>query len=132
MAPGSISPGSFARFTRQNRLLTGADFDNVFKNCQRSADSVFTVLYRDNGLGYPRLGLAIAKKRVRHATRRNRLKRLIRESFRQAIPGIPSVDIVVLARDSAGVADNALIFASLERHWRTLQERTGKTTTKIH
>ncbi|NND36818.1 MAG: ribonuclease P protein component [Gammaproteobacteria bacterium] len=132
MAPGSSSPGSFARFTRQNRLLTGADFDNVFKDCQRSADSLFTVLYRDNGLGYPRLGLAIAKKRVRRATERNRLKRLIRESFRQAIPAIPSADIVVLARDRAGAAANAMIFASLERHWRTLTEQTERTTTKIH
>jgi len=132
MAPASISPDSFARFTRKNRLLTGADFDNVFKKCQRSADSFFTVLYRDNGLGYPRLGLAIAKKRVRHATQRNRLKRLIRESFRQAIPGIRSMDIVVLARDQASAADNAAIFASLERHWRLLNERTEQTTTKIH
>jgi len=131
MTPGTFSPGLYAGFRRQNRLLTGADFDHVFKNCQRSADSCFTVLYRDNGLGYPRVGLAIAKKRVRHATQRNRLKRLIRESFRKAIPRIPSMDIVVLARDKAGAADNAAIFASLERHWRTMKERTEPTTTKI-
>jgi RNase P protein component len=42
------------------------------------------------------------------------------------------VDIVVLARDKAGAADNVAIFASLERHWRVLKERTDQTTTKIH
>lgn len=120
------------KFTRQNRLLTGADFDNVFKQCRRSSDALFTVLYRDNGLGYPRLGLAIAKKRVRRATQRNRLKRLIRESFRTAIKGMSSSDIVVLARDKAAEADNAEVYASLERHWRSLSERSDQTTRKLH
>jgi len=120
------------KFARQNRLLTGADFDNVFKKCRRSSDALFTVLYRDNGLGYPRLGLAIAKKRVRHATQRNRLKRLIRESFRAAVAGMPSCDIVVLARDKAAVVDNAEVFVSLERHWRSLSKRSDPTTKKLH
>lgn len=120
------------KFSRQYRLLNGADFDYVFEDCRRSSDALFTVLYRNNGLGYPRLGLAIAKKRIRHATQRNRLKRLVRESFRRAITDIPSADIIVLARDRASVADNFEIFASLERHWRSLNKRSDRTIRKLH
>jgi ribonuclease P protein component len=54
----------------------------VFRQGQRSADRFFTVLYRPNALDMPRLGFAISRKKVRHATDRNRLKRVVRESFR--------------------------------------------------
>ena len=121
------------RLTRQNRLLNGSDFDRVFEHPRRSADRYFTVLYRDNGLGYPRLGLAIARKRVRRATQRNRLKRLIRESFRHALSALPSADVVVMARDAAAAAENAELFASLDRHWGSLLAgRSDRTTKKLH
>jgi len=34
-------------------------------------------------LGYARLGLIVAKKFERHATKRNRIKRILRETFRR-------------------------------------------------
>jgi len=105
-------------FPRPNRLNTSADFAGVFKRAQRSGDSFFTVLYRRNNLGYPRLGLAIAKKRVRRAVARNRLKRIIRESFRHAKNQLLGVDIVIMARDQAEPATNRDLFTSLEHHWR--------------
>lgn len=119
-----------ANFSRNSRLLQPAEFDAVFTARRRSADRLFTVLYRDNGLGYPRVGLAIAKKRVRHAVDRNRIKRLIRESFRIAATGLPGLDIVVMARDGTGTATNAAIFASLGRHWETLRKRADDSTNK--
>ncbi len=84
---------------------------------------MFTVLYRANGLGYPRLGLALARKRVRRAVDRNRLKRLVRESFRQSQRSLGGIDIVVMARARAGMAPNAAVFDSLRQHWRKLSER---------
>lgn len=119
--PGA-APRPMAAFTRQRRLLTGTDFDRVFKRSRRSADQLFTVLYRANGLGYARLGLAIAKKRIRRAVDRNRLKRLIRESFRRNMPGLGGVDVVVMARDAATATANAAVVESLDRHWRTLNK----------
>jgi len=86
-------------FPRPNRLTSAADFERVFKHAQRSGDRFFTVLYRRNNLGYPRIGLAIAKKSVRSAVGRNRLKRIIRESFRQAKSQLLGVDIVIMARE---------------------------------
>jgi ribonuclease P protein component len=109
-------------FGRDQRLTDAAEFQRVFANGSRSADRCFTVLFCHNECEQPRLGLAIAKRRVRRATARNRLKRLVRESFRAAASSLPPVDIVVLAGPAAAAADNATIFASLERHWRRILE----------
>lgn len=118
------------KFNRQSRLTAATEFDEVFRRSRRSADSLFTVLYRSNGLGYPRLGLAIAKKRIRRAVDRNRLKRLIRESFRAAMLNLRGFDIVVMARDRAACADNVAILASLEKHWQTLGKRAEDSPTR--
>lgn len=99
------------------------EFQRVFRNGRRSADRCFTVLFCHNKRDQPRLGLAIAKRLVRRATARNRLKRLVRESFRAAAPNLPPVDIVVLAGPAAANVDNATIFASLEQHWQRVARR---------
>ncbi len=94
----------------------------MFRQGQRSADRFFTVLYRPNALDMPRLGFAISRKKVRHATDRNRLKRVVRESFRIRYAELPPVDLVVLARDAAKDAANPELFISLARHWSKLKE----------
>ncbi len=111
---------SKAGFKQRFRLTNATDFERVFRENQRSVDGLFTVLYRRNGLGYPRLGLAIAKRQVRFAVERNRLKRLIRESFRGAKQQLSDLDIVIMARRKAGASDNAVVYASLTRHWQSL------------
>jgi ribonuclease P protein component len=113
----SISQDSF---NRRFRLTNPADYTRVFQEGQRSANGLFTVLYRPNGLGYPRLGMAIAKKQARSAVSRNRLKRLIRESFRGAKKQLSDLDIVIMARRKAETSNNALVYASLSRHWQAL------------
>jgi len=93
--------------------LHGTEFDNVFQHGQRSADRFFTILFNQNFLNRPRLGFAISKQKVRLAVGRNRLRRLVRESFRLRAAGLPAVDLVVLARDAA----KGELVASLEKHW---------------
>lgn len=109
-----------SRFSRRLRLTDSTQFGHVFGDSRRSGDHLFTVLYRPNGLRYARLGLAIAKKRVRRAVGRNRLKRLIRESFRGAQQQLIGRDIVIMARHNADSASNAELFASLRGHWQSM------------
>jgi len=82
-------------------------------------------LYRPNGKESSRLGLAISKKNCRLAVGRNRLKRIVRESFRQQQMQMPGLDVVVLNQPAAGRASNQELFSSLEGHWRTCCHKSG-------
>jgi len=86
---------------------------------------MFTVLYRQNGTDEARLGLAIAKRRCRLASDRNRLKRIVRESFRQQRRSLPGLDIVVINQASANQADNPMLLKSLDAHWQRCRTVTG-------
>ncbi|MGR8932615.1 MAG: ribonuclease P protein component [Gammaproteobacteria bacterium] len=105
------------------RLRTPADYKKVFTDPVKSTDRYFTVLAIHNPLPHPRLGLAIAKKAIRKAVARNRIKRAVRESFRLQRQQIINIDIVVLARGDAAKADAQILRKSLERHWLKLVDR---------
>lgn len=102
------------------RLRDGAAFDRVFRRAARSKDRFFTVLARPGGSGATRLGMAISRRVDKRAVARNRIKRLVRESFRHHKDRLDGLDLVVLARRECVVADNAELFASLENHWHRL------------
>jgi ribonuclease P protein component len=106
------------RFRRQSRLLDSSAYSRVFKQAKRSRDKMFTVLYKENGEPEARLGLAIAKKNCRLAVSRNRLKRVIRESFRLHSAELAGLDVVVLNQPAAMRASNKVLFDSLHKHWQ--------------
>ncbi|MDS4019108.1 MAG: ribonuclease P protein component [Candidatus Competibacter sp.] len=95
-------------------------FAGVFAQPVKSSDRYFTVLVRANDLPYPRLGLAISRKVAKSAVARNRLKRIARESFRHHRQQLAGLDCVVMGRAGLAEQDNAVLFASLQRHWRRL------------
>jgi ribonuclease P protein component len=65
--------------------------------------------------------MAVGVRAVGAAVTRNRVRRLIRESFRLRRQELPAVDIFVIARTAARSASNGQIFASLERLWLEIQ-----------
>lgn len=114
-------------FPRARRLLVAAQFDYVFADPVKNADAYFVVLARcrvQTG-GGPRLGLVISRKCAARAVERNRLKRLVRESFRrrwsqwQTCP----VDVVVMGRRAAVTVAAASLTASLTQHWQYVMRR---------
>ncbi len=107
-------------FQPTQRLRRKSEFDYVYRKARRHADGCFVVATRSSGAAQPRLGLSIAARTVGNSVRRNRIKRLIRESFRQHQHELPALDIVVNARSGAREAENAALVRSLERHWRSL------------
>ena len=95
------------KFSRQSRLLKAAEFKSVFQQPIRSGDESFRILARVNGIQHHRLGMAIAKKACAKAVGRNRIKRVIRESFRHVMADQTpenALDIVVLSKDGVKCA----------------------------
>ena len=87
----------------QLRLRRKSDFDVAYARGRRLGDGFFTVIALRNEWGAPRLGLAVAVRVAGGAVRRNRLRRLIRESFRLHQASLPALDLVVSARPQARV-----------------------------
>lgn len=106
-----------ATFRRAMRMNRPRDFSRVFRQGKRIGGGGLTILSVENTVGYPRLGLAIAKKHVKLASHRNRYKRIIRESFRQHQSAFSNIDIVVLSRQDLVRREQAQMWATLERHW---------------
>jgi ribonuclease P protein component len=110
-------------FPQQSRLKTPADYKKVFTNPTKSSDTYFTLLAVKNDFEYPRLGLVVAKKNIRKAVHRNRVKRVIRDNFRRHRHTMINIDIVVLARKEALDVAPSLLQKSLKKHWLRLVSR---------
>jgi len=81
-----------------------AEFDRVFSAAERARIDWFLVMARPNECGHARLGLIVAKKQLRRAVDRNRVKRCAREAFRSIRAELPACDFVVrlIARPEPG------------------------------
>ena len=112
-----IATGGFS-FRKDQRLPDRAAYDRVFRKARRSRDKCFTVLARRSQHEHGRLGLAIAKKHCRKASARNRLKRIVRESFRHHQADLQGIDLVVMNQPAAALATSRELNSSLEKHWR--------------
>ena len=111
------------KFGRELRLLTPGQFDNVFQLPFRVSSPLFTILAKANHLPHPRLGLTIAKKRVKLATQRNRIKRCCRNSFRLHQHGLPPVDLVLLVKGDISTTPNAELHKQLEKLWSKIKRQ---------
>jgi len=70
--------------------------------------------------------LAIAKKSIAKAIERNRIKRLIRESFRANQVLLQGLDVVVLAKKGLQDKSNNEIHRSLSKHWDRLVKKCAQ------
>lgn len=114
------------RFSRKSRLLCARDFQSVFNGVQyRVAHPNFLILAADNLLGHPRVGLVVAKKNVRRAVGRNRVKRVVRETFRLTDADLNGIDVVFLARKGIDKLSPAEQTASLTKAWRRLAAKVS-------
>ena len=117
------APSASQGFARHQRILNAAGFDAVYAHRLRVLDSFFSVNAAPNTLGHARLGLSIGTKAVGNSVARNRVKRLVRESFRRAAPELAGLDLVVGARNGARTAHNARLRESLDGLWKQIRNR---------
>jgi len=104
------------------RLRRKRDFDAAYARGRRIGDGFFGVTATQNDTGAARLGMAVAVRTAGNAVGRNRLRRIIRESFRVHQHELPALDLVVSARPAARAAASAALHASLAALWKRLGE----------
>jgi ribonuclease P protein component len=83
-----------SKFTCTYRLLRADGFDHVIRE-NNVADKQFKVFFTHNSKNNARLGIIASKKQLPSSSDRNRVKRLIREAFRQHNIKYSKLDLVV-------------------------------------
>ena len=102
------------------RVRCARDYTQVFERGRRTAEPLLVLhwLARDTAA---RLGLAVSRKVSKRAVARNRIKRVLRESFRRLRHQLPPGDYVFVARAAAAHASND----ALRTAQRGLLQRAG-------
>ena len=94
-------------------LKKPSDFSKVYKRGKSFADKNIVVYYLPNQLGYPRIGFSVSKK-VGNSVVRNRVRRLVRESFRTNFTFTGSYDLIFIARIRANSIEYHEVTKSLK------------------
>lgn len=76
-------------FPKSKRLVSNRQFKAVLARRLSVSNGLLTLYMAANDCGYPRLGVSVEKS-CGNAVVRNRLKRLLREAFRQSQGRIPA------------------------------------------
>ena len=109
-----------AGLPRDARLRRPSEFAALRLSSGRAGGRCFHMRYRDNELGHARLGLAISKRVSKRAVERNRIKRLLRESFRRVRHQLPPIDLMVMAREVASGVPGPQLLAEIDGLWKKL------------
>ena len=108
-------------FPSTARLSTPGQYQRVFDGpAYKVSSRAFLLLAQVTEAESSRLGVIVAKKHIRRASHRNRIKRLVREHFRLTRLSV-SLDLVVLAKAGADQMDNARVREDLSVLWHKLE-----------
>ena len=110
-------------FSKNRRLLKASEYQEVFdRNKLRVAHPKLLLLAKQSDCDQSRLGLVVGKKNIPTAVGRNRVKRLVRETFRQ-VQFPTALDIIFLARKDADKLSKTELNLLLKQSWGRLRQR---------
>lgn len=111
-------------FRKENRVLQRADFQTAYNSSRPIRRSLIHVFIQKHDATPPpatRLGVTVTKK-AGNSVGRNRARRLVRESFRLALPQLkPGYTIIVNAMRAATTAP----FSAVDQQLREVFQQAG-------
>jgi len=107
-------------FPRSYRLVNKAEFQIVFDEPLKINQRYLTILYRSNQKNHARIGIIVGKRVANDAVARNRIRRIVRDSFRLNQEKLAGWDIVVIARQQCDTLSKDKIRKGIDDLWEKL------------
>ncbi len=107
-------------FPRSHRLITQAEFKTVFDESLKVSQRCFLILFKSNQKKHARIGIIVGKRVAKSAVARNRIRRIVRESFRLNQEKLAGLDIVVIARQQCDTLTKTKIRKGIDDLWEKL------------
>ena len=85
---------------KKNVLRKKSDFSSIYNRGKSAGDRYVVLFYKKNNLPYNRTGF-LASKKVGNSVKRNRARRLMKESYRNLSDNVPTgYDFIIIARNT--------------------------------
>lgn len=114
------------RFPRHCRLTSKADFKDVFDNALKVNQKHMLILCKPNQLTHSRMGVIVGKRHVNSAVERNRIRRIVKNSFRLHQEKLTGWDIVVIARQYCDTLTNEHLRKGIDHLWEKFLAQSQK------
>src|SRR5689334_13701887 len=109
-------------FRKTNRLLKATEFTSVMESGMKAVQPALVVFARKSSGSPPKLGLVVSKK-VGGAVERNKVKRRLRECFRESKHLFDGLEIVVIARTVANKLESKVLCQQMVHGVRRLKAK---------
>ena len=109
-------------FKKRNRLLNKTAFSSVLSAQKKRFCGTFILYTHENSYDHPRMGIIISKKQVRLASDRNRIRRMVKETFRENIASLPNIDIVLIGLHPMQHLTGIEILRCIEKQWHYFRQ----------
>ena len=100
-------------FSSKHKIYKQNSFNEIFANGVMLKSTSLKLFWNINEVTFPRFAIRVPKKEISGAVERNKVKRLLREVFRDRIDVIPPFDYLVICRHRLLACSNKEIRASL-------------------
>lgn len=112
------------RFPKENRLRSQEDFSLVYREGSKEKTDFFTFYIRQKEEAPPRIGIVTPGK-IGNAVKRNRAKRIIRESFRKNKKRFDKLDVVIIIKKKAIESDDSKLSYNFLTFFKRYAQREG-------
>lgn len=108
-------------FPREHRLVANAEFKSLFNKSKKFIQQYLVILYKPNKKPYARLGLIVGKRVAKFAVSRNKIRRILRESFRAHQTQLGYIDVVIIARKDCNTLSKEKLREVIDQIWTKLK-----------
>ena len=111
---------SHLSFPRNYRLVSQSEFKSLFNQSEKVSQRYLLALYKPNQKTHARIGIVVGKRVANSAVVRNKIRRIVRESFRAHQVSLTGLDIVVIARQQCDSQDKIQLREGINKLWQKL------------